>query len=48
MKSLGGKYIVNTSEDKWEEKLSHYAHELKATIAYDSIAGEMTGKISNA
>jgi NADPH2:quinone reductase len=44
----GAKYVLNTEHPRFEELLHEYAHDLKATIAFDAVAGKMTGKLFNA
>ncbi len=39
------KWALNSEEDEFLEKLKDLAGTLKATIAFDAVAGEMTGKI---
>jgi NADPH:quinone reductase-like Zn-dependent oxidoreductase len=44
----GAKFVLNSEHPRFEELLHEYAHDLKATLAYDAIAGKMTGKLFNA
>lgn len=46
--SAGEKWVFNSEEEHFVEKLSQKAKELKATIAFEAIAGVMTGRILQA
>eukprot|EP00397_Hematodinium_sp_SG-2012_P032212 GEMP01034278.1.p1 GENE.GEMP01034278.1~~GEMP01034278.1.p1 ORF type:complete len:357 (+),score=104.23 GEMP01034278.1:168-1238(+) len=45
LKSLGAKYIVNTSDDNWRAELQQLIKDLKITVCFDAIAGPMTGQL---
>jgi NADPH2:quinone reductase len=45
---MGAKYVLNTEHPRFEELLHDYASDLRATIAFDAVAGKMTGKLFNA
>jgi NADPH:quinone reductase-like Zn-dependent oxidoreductase len=44
----GGKYVLNSKEADFGERLQALAHELKATLLLDAIAGNMTGQLADA
>jgi NADPH:quinone reductase-like Zn-dependent oxidoreductase len=48
LKSLGAAYVINTSTDRFTEELKLLTKALKATAAFEAIAGEMTGIVLNA
>ncbi|CAG9332126.1 unnamed protein product [Blepharisma stoltei] len=43
LREMGCEYVFDSSEEGWETKVSLLAKTLKATIAFDGVAGEMTG-----
>ncbi len=45
LKSSGEKWIINSEAGDFEESLKKVAASLNATLAFDAVAGEMTGKI---
>lgn len=45
LRSLGAEHIVVTSMQGWEDRLSALVKELNVRIAFDAIAGEMSGKL---
>ena len=45
LKSLGAKYVVNTSEENWKDNLKGLVKELGASLAFDAVAGGMTGDL---
>ena len=45
LKSLGAKHIVNTSEENWKANLKALSKKLDAKVAFDAVAGEMTGDL---
>jgi len=47
LKDEGVKYVLNSSEDDFTEKLHEMATLLNANIAFDAVAGEMTGILYN-
>lgn len=47
LRELGAEYVLNSSEPNFEEELRRLTHELNATIAFDAVAGESTGKLIN-
>jgi NADPH:quinone reductase-like Zn-dependent oxidoreductase len=46
--SLGADIVLNSATEGFQEKLREACHRYKATIAFDPVAGELTGKILNA
>jgi NADPH:quinone reductase-like Zn-dependent oxidoreductase len=42
LRALGSKYILNSSEPDFNQELRGLAHQLKATLFLDAIAGEFT------
>lgn len=50
LKSLqeeGAKYVLNSSEEDFEEKLREMSTLLNANVAFDAVAGKMTGTLYN-
>lgn len=45
LKEMGCKYILNSSDADFDEKLRDLAHELNATVCFEAIAGSFTGRI---
>lgn len=48
LKSLGGKYVLNSNDEDFEKSLKEIANHLNATTAFDAVAGDLAGKIINA
>jgi NADPH:quinone reductase-like Zn-dependent oxidoreductase len=48
LKSMGAKFVLNSESENFEDQLREECHRLHATIAFDAVAGEMTGKIFHA
>jgi len=48
LKDLGADYVLNIKDKDFEEKLKKIANDESATICFESIGGELTGKILNA
>lgn len=46
LKSLGAQYVINTSDNQWENNLAKLSEDLNATLFLDALAGEMTTKLS--
>ncbi len=44
----GARYVLNSSDADFDKQLSDLCRELRVTIGFDAIAGEMTGRILNA
>jgi len=45
LKALGAKYIFNTSEENWKEEFKATCAELNCTLAFDAVAGDLTGQV---
>lgn len=48
LRALGAKYILNSSEPDFDQKLRALAHELQATLFLDAVAGEFTQQLIDA
>jgi NADPH:quinone reductase-like Zn-dependent oxidoreductase len=48
LQSLGAMYLLNSSRETFAEELKAMCEKLGATIAFEAVAGEMTGTILNA
>jgi len=48
LKNLGADYVLNIKDKDFEEKLKKIANDESATICFEAVAGELTGKILNA
>jgi NADPH:quinone reductase-like Zn-dependent oxidoreductase len=48
LKEQGAEHILNSSEENFAEKLKQTFFSLNVTLAYDAIAGEMSGILANA
>ena len=47
LRELGAEYIVNTSEEGWEQEMDRLCEDLNVTVGFDAVAGELTGKVLN-
>lgn len=47
LREIGAEHVVVTSEEGWEERLGALIIELNIHIAFDAVAGEMSGKLLN-
>lgn len=45
LKALGATHVVVTSEENWRDELKALGKKLGASIAFDAVAGEMTGDL---
>lgn len=45
LKDLGASHVVVTSEDNWKDTLKSKIDELKATVAFDAVAGDGAGDL---
>ena len=45
LKKLGANFVISTSSKEWEAELSKLALENNALVGFDSVGGEMTGKM---
>ncbi len=48
VRSLGGEYVLNSSEADFVEQLRTLAHKLQATLLLDAISGSMTQQLADA
>lgn len=48
LKSLGAESVLNSESENFEDQLREESHRLHATIGFDAVSGEMTGKVFNA
>jgi NADPH:quinone reductase-like Zn-dependent oxidoreductase len=48
LRKLGAKFVLNSESEKFREDLKRETARLNATIAFDAVAGEMTGSILSA
>ncbi len=48
LKSLGAKYVLNSSSEAFAAELQSLCKQLKATAAFEAVAGDMTGTVLNA
>jgi len=48
LKDLGADYVLNIKDKDFEENLKKIANEESATICFEAVGGEFTGKILNA
>lgn len=48
LRALGAEHVLNSSDARFDEDLKQVCHELKATLAFDAVGGEMTGRILSA
>lgn len=48
LRKLGAEHVVNSSEPEFAERLRLICHELGVTLAFDAVAGPMTGQLAGA
>jgi NADPH:quinone reductase-like Zn-dependent oxidoreductase len=48
LQSLGAENVLNSSEADFDDRLRELCHQLHATLAFEAIAGEMTGRLLQA
>ncbi len=48
LKNRGEKYVLNSESENFEDELSKLAHTLQASLAFDAVSGDLSGKILNA
>jgi NADPH2:quinone reductase len=48
LRKLGAEHVVNSSEPEFEERLRLICHELGVSMAFDPVAGPMTGQLTRA
>ena len=45
LREMGGRYVLNSSDDDFDAQLHDLTRELKATVLFDAVAGELTGRV---
>lgn len=48
LRDLGATHVVDSSTDGWRETLRHMARDVKASVAFEAVAGKLTGEIAAA
>lgn len=48
LRQAGAEHVVNSGEPEFEERLRIKCHELGVTLAFDAVAGPMTGQLAQA
>ncbi len=48
LQAMGARYVLNSNDPDYESRLKELCHQLKATIAFDAVAGDMTGQLLHA
>jgi NADPH:quinone reductase-like Zn-dependent oxidoreductase len=48
LRSLGAESVLNSESENFEDQLKDECHRQHATIGFDAVSGEMTGKVFNA
>jgi NADPH2:quinone reductase len=48
LRSLGAKHVLNSSNDSFADELKALCERLGATVAFEAVAGNMTGTVMNA
>mmetsp|Transcript_22398 Transcript_22398/g.22086 ORF Transcript_22398/g.22086 Transcript_22398/m.22086 type:complete len:266 (+) Transcript_22398:30-827(+) len=48
LREIGAPYILNSSDENFQQELRKLSVNLNATVAFDCVAGEMTGTLINA
>lgn len=48
LRELGATHVVNSSAADWREALRAHAREVKASVAFEAVAGELTGEVADA
>ena len=48
LRDLGERIILNSSDEDFDKRLAHQAESLNATVAFDAVAGELTGRLVQA
>jgi NADPH:quinone reductase len=48
LRGLGAGHVLDSSQPGWQEELARLAAELSATVAFDAVAGAMTGQVLDA
>ena len=48
LKSEGARHVLDSSEEEFDERLKEVCKRLSATVAFDAVAGELTGRVLRA
>lgn len=48
LRELGATHVVDSSKDDWRETLRRLAREVKASVAFEAVAGKLTGEVAAA
>jgi NADPH2:quinone reductase len=48
LRSMGAEHVLNSSDPNFDDELRKTCHKLGATIAFDAVAGEMSGRVLRA
>jgi NADPH:quinone reductase-like Zn-dependent oxidoreductase len=48
LRSLGAEYVLDSSDPRFPDRLEAECEKLNATIAFEAVAGSMTGTVANA
>lgn len=48
LRALGAEHVLNSSEPGFDDELRRVCHKLGATIAFEAVAGEMSGRVLRA
>ncbi len=48
LKELGAEYVLDSSQPDFDTRLKELCHQLKATLAFEAVGGELTGRILEA
>jgi NADPH:quinone reductase len=48
LRDLGATHVVDSSTEGWRETLRHMARDVKASVAFEAVAGKLTGEIAAA
>lgn len=48
LRSLGAEHVLNSSDSGFDDELRKLCHKLKATISFEPVAGEMSGRVLRA
>ena len=48
LRSMGAEHILNSSDDGFDDELRRVCHKLGASIAFEAVAGEMSGRVLRA
>jgi NADPH:quinone reductase-like Zn-dependent oxidoreductase len=48
LQALGAKYVLNSNDSTFDDRLKKLTHELNASLAFDAVAGELAGRVLQA